>query len=130
VNLRRTWARVFAKAPEVQDDVDEVPISLAYELQSKMFDQLATVSIAAVGLSVTLLGSLLRGAPPQNWLVVVMFGMAGFTAVVGNNHLIEGLHRKQPTKVKSKIYVRVSLGLIALATGVLSSAVYVNAPGS
>jgi hypothetical protein len=61
-----------------------------------MFDQLATVGIAGAGLSVTLIGSLLRDSPPMVWATVVAFGMAAMTAVSGNIRLIESLRRRRP----------------------------------
>ena len=108
----------------VEERLEDVTADLPYELQSKMFDQLATVSIAGAGLSVTLIGSLLRDASPIVWLSVIMFGLAAMFAISGNNHLIEGLIRKRPTLRRTKTYVGLATGLIGMAIGILSMSIY------
>ena len=109
---------------DVEERLDAVSADLPYELQSKMFDQLTTVGIAGAGLSVTLIGSLLRDAPPFVWLPVVLFGLAALFAVSGNNYLIDGLFRRRPTLQRSKLYVGLAVTLIGMATGTLSTAVF------
>ncbi len=109
---------------DVEERLGEVSADLPYELQSKMFDQLAAVGIAGAGLAVTLIGSLLRGAPPIVWLPVVLFGFAALFAISGNNHLIDGLFRGRPTVRRSKLYVNLAVGLIGMAVGTLSMTIY------
>ena len=89
-----------------------------------MFDQLAAVSVAGAGLTVTLIGSLLRSAPSLVWLPVILFGIAALLAVTGNIKLIDGLFEKRPTLVRSKIYTQLAVGLIGMAIGMLSMSVY------
>ena len=120
--LQERWRESLGK--DVEERVEEVSADLPYELQSKMFDQLAAVSIAGAGLAVTLIGSLLRSAPPVVWLSVILFGTAAVFAVSGNNHLIDGLFRRRPTLQRSKLYVGLCVGLIGMAIGSLSMSVY------
>lgn len=108
----------------VEERVDQVSADLPYELQSKMFDQLAAVGVAGAGLAVTLIGSLLRSAPAIVWLPVILFGSAALFAISGNNHLIDGLFRRRETLRRSKLYVGIAVGLIGMAIGSLSMAVY------
>jgi hypothetical protein len=108
----------------IEERLDQVSADLPYELQSKMFDQLTAVGIAGAGLAVTLIGSLLREAPPIVWAPVVLFGFAALFAISGNNHLIDGLFRRRATLRRSKLYVGLSVGLIGLAIGSLSTAVF------
>jgi hypothetical protein len=108
----------------VEERLAEVSADLPYELQSKMFDQLAAVGIAGAGLAVTLIGSLLRGAPAIVWMPVVLFGLAALFAISGNNHLIDGLFRRRETLRRSRLYVGLAVGLIGMAVGSLSMSVY------
>lgn len=120
--LRQRWRDSIGA--DVEEQTDKVSADLPYELQSKLFDQLATVSVAGAGLTVTLIGSLLRNAPSAIWLAVICFGLAAQFAVSGNIRLIDGLFRKKPTLQRSKIDVGVSVGLIGAALGILSLSAY------
>lgn len=120
--LREHWRESIGAG--VEERLDQVSADLPYELQSKMFDQLAAVGIAGAGLAVTLIGSLLRDAPPIVWIPVILFGLAALFAVSGNNNLIDGLFRQRPTLRRSKLYVGAAVGLIGMAIGSLSMSVY------
>lgn len=121
-SLREQWRESMGEG--IDERLDEVSADLPYELQSKMFDQLAAVGIAGAGLAVTLIGSLLRGASPIVWLPVILFGSAALFAISGNNHLIDGLFRRRETLRRSKLYVGMAVGLIGMAIGSLSMAVF------
>lgn len=108
----------------VEEDVSAVSADLPYELQSKMFDQLAGVSIAGAGLTVTLIGSLLRGASAAVWMPVIFFSLAAMIATSGNMKLIDGLFGRRPILASSKIYTALTVGLIGMAIGALSMSVY------
>lgn len=122
--MKEFFTRSSARNVEVAEPLDQVSADLPYELQSKMFDQLATVGIAGVGLSVTLIGSLLRDSPPMVWATVVAFGMAAMTAVSGNIRLIESLRRRRPALKASKTQTGLAMGLIGAGIGFLSMEVY------
>jgi hypothetical protein len=126
-SFRVRWQE--AMGTNVEEDISAVSADLPYELQSKMFDQLAAVSIGGAGLTVTLIGSLLRGARGPVWIPVVAFGLAAGIAVVGNIKLIEGLFSRQPVFVRSKIYTAATVALIGMALGALSMSVYYDAKG-
>src|SRR5215212_6566313 len=98
--VRQQWRESIGA--DFEERHADVSADLPYELQSKMFDQLAAVSVAGAGLTVTLIGTLLRDAPPVVWLPVILFGTAALLAVTGNIKLIDGLFAKQPTFVRSK----------------------------
>ena len=122
--FRQRWRR--SSDTGVEERLGEVSADLPYELQSKMFDQLTTLGLAGAGLTVTLIGSLLRDAPVIVWLPVFLFGLAAIFAVSGNNNLIEGLFRHRATIRRSKIYVGLATGLIGIAVGMLSMSVYIE----
>jgi hypothetical protein len=121
-SLRQQWRESLGEG--VEERVDQVSADLPYELQSKMFDQLAAAGVAGAGLTVTLIGSLLRNAPGIVWLPVILFGAAAFIAISGNSILIDGLFRQRATLKRGRLYVAAAVGLIGMAIGSLSMAVY------
>jgi hypothetical protein len=120
--MRERWQESFGT--NVVEDVSRVSADLPYELQSKMFDQLAALGLGGAALTVTLIGSVLRGASPVIWLPVIAFGLAAMFAVTGNIRLIDGLFGGRPTFVRSKIYTAVTVALIGVALGALCMGVY------
>ena len=108
----------------VDERLDAVSADLPLELQSKIFDQLATVSIAGAGLSATLIGSILADADPFVWLSVIFFGLAAITALSSNIRLIDGVFRRRPVLKRSKLDVQIAMGLIGVAIGILSMSIY------
>jgi hypothetical protein len=109
---------------DANEPIADTSADLAYELQSKMFDQLATVGIAGAGLAVTLIGSVLQDEPNDVWLSVVFFGIAAVTAISGNQRLVDGLTVRQPCLRRAKRDMQIALTLIGVAIGWLSMSVY------
>ena len=109
---------------DVNEDIEAVSADLPYELQSKMFDQLAALGIAGTGLTVTLIGSILRNAAAIVWMPVIFFALGAVIAVVGNIKLIEALFHKQAVLVQSKLYTTATIAFISMALGSLSMSVY------
>ncbi|WP_310473782.1 hypothetical protein [Sandarakinorhabdus sp.] len=91
-----------------------------------MFDQIANVGIAGTGLAVTLIGSTLRDAPPVVWLSVVLFAGAAFTAIGGNQKMIDSLSKRQPCLQRSKRDMGMATMLLGIAVGWLSMSVYLE----
>lgn len=116
------WRKSAGDAPD--ERLDAVSPDLPFELQSKVFDQLATVSIAGAGLTVTLIGSLLHDASRIVWLSVVCFALAALTALDSNIRLIDGLFRRRSVLGRSKRDVQLAMALIGMAIGILSMTVY------
>ena len=102
----------------------EVSPDLPYELQSKLLDQLATVSVAGAGLAITLIGSLLQGAPGSVWISVIFFGLAALTAVGGNVRLIDGIFNRKAVLRRSRLDVQFAMAMIGAAAGFLSMEIY------
>ena len=121
-SLRERWQESLGT--HVVEDVSRVSADLPYELQSKMFDQLAALGLGGAGLTVTLIGSILRNSSVIVWLPVIGFGLAAMLAVTGNIKLIDGLFGGRPILVRSKIYTAVTVALIGFALGALSMSVY------
>ncbi|MFV1918160.1 hypothetical protein VPH46_01895 [Sphingomonas sp. MJ1 (PH-R8)] len=124
--MRRLLRRSDRESAEEvsQERPAEVSPDLAYELQSKLLDQLATVSVAGAGLAITLIGSLLQGAPGSVWISVVFFGLAALTAVGGNVRLIDGIFHRKAVLRRSRLDVQVAMAMIGAAAGFLSMEIY------
>lgn len=115
--------------PGLGDAVNEIggqqtSADLPYELQSKMFDQLAAISVAGAGLTVTLIGSVLKGAKGPVWLAVIEFGFAALAALAGNIWLIQDLFEGKDGKKRSKITTAICVAFLGMAIGSLSMSVY------
>lgn len=112
-----------ALAP-VEERIEEISPDLPYELQSKMFDQLTGVGLAGAGVTITLIGSILRDAGPAVWIAAIEFGIGALLAVSGNVSLIDKLYQKQPTHRRSKIMTLVSVAFIGMGIGSLGMSVF------
>ena len=109
---------------DIPERIEDVSADLPYELQSRSFDQLAAVSLAGAGLTVTLIGSVLQDAPPVIWLSVVFFGLAAVTAGSGNRVLITSLFERKPALRKVNLYGQIAIMLVGMAIGSLGVSVY------
>jgi len=108
----------------VDERLESVSADLPFELRSKIFDQLATISIAGAGLSVTLIGSLLQNESRIVWLSVILFGLAAITAVSGNMRLIDGLTRRRSVLRRTRLDAQIAMGQIGMAVGILCMSIY------
>lgn len=130
--MRRSVSR--AKADDaITERPEDISADLPYELQSKMLDQLATVSVAGTGLAITLIGSVLQTASRDVWVSVALFGLAAVTAVGGNVRLIEGIALRRPVLQRSRFDISMTMTLIGAAIGYLSLVVYsgnIDAPAA
>ena len=105
---------------------DRTSPDLPFELQSKMFDQLAGISIAGAGLTVTLIGSILKNAPGIVWLAVIYFAIAAIVCITANIGLIEGLFESKDRRKRNKWLTAVAVMLIGMGTGSLGASVYLD----
>jgi hypothetical protein len=96
---------------------------LAYEMQSKMFEQLAAAGVAGAGLTITLVGTILQGSVLV-WLATFEFALAGIAALAGQTKLIEGLAEKKPVWRRARMISAIAVLLIGMGVGSLSMTVY------
>jgi hypothetical protein len=108
------------------EPIEGTSADLPYELQSKLYDQLAAISIGGAGLTVTLIGSVLAQAPGVKWLAVVEFGLAAFAAIVANVSLIQKLFERKASPRSNKWMTALCVLLIGMAVGSLSMSVYLG----
>ncbi len=113
----------MAKTSEAPERIEETSADLAYELQSKLFEQLATVSLGGAGLAITLAGSILRDSPLV-WLSVVEFGIGALIALSAHQGLIGRLFDRKPARRRAKTMTSICMMLIGMGVGSLGGAVY------
>ena len=108
------------------DPIQGTSPDLPFELQSKLFDQLAGMSIAGAGLTVTLIGSILKDAPGIVWLAVIYFAVAAIVCITANLSLIESLFEKKHRRKRNKWQTAIAVMLIGMGTGSLGASVYLD----
>lgn len=113
----------MAKAQQTPERIEETSADLAYELQARLFEQLATVSLGGAGLAITLAGSILRNSPLV-WIAVIEFGVAALLAVSAHQGLIGKLFDRKPTRKRSTVMTGVCMMLIGMGVGSLGTAVF------
>ena len=110
---------------EDQSIVDSISGDLPYELQSKLFDQLAAGGIAGAGLTITLVGTILNGSALV-WMSTIEFATAALIALTGQTYLIDGLFDRKPVRKRSKWVTAISVTLIGMGVGSLATSVYLE----
>lgn len=116
------------ETPELSERIEETSADLAYELQAKLFEQLTTVSLAGLGLTITLSGTILSGAR-LTWMSSVVFGIAALIAISAQQDLIGHLFDRRAVRKRSDLMTRLCLISVGMAAGSLATAVFLEGPG-
>lgn len=90
---------------------------LAYELQSKLFEQLAAMGVAGAGLVITLKGSILSGASGLIWIAAAEFALGAFVAFGAQLTLIEGMFAANISRRRLQIMLVIAVLLIGMGIG-------------
>jgi uncharacterized membrane protein len=112
-----------AKPEAPPRDGSDVSADLPYELQSKLFEQLATMGVAGAGLVITLKGSILSEASALIWMGAVEFGLAALVALSAQMGLIEGLMARKVSRRQNQIMTILAVVLIGMGVGTLGTSV-------
>jgi hypothetical protein len=98
---------------------------LAHDFQFRTLEQLTNLSLGGAGVTVTLIGGILKNVGPFVWLATVEFAIGAFAALVGQidltNMLLAG---KNPER--SKYYVMAAVFFLAMGVGSVSTSVFVS----
>ena len=108
-----------------QAELDRISPDLPYELQSRMFEQLAAAGVAGAGLTITLVGTILKGSA-LIWLATVEFTLAAIVAFAGQSQLIASLGARKPVRRTTQITVMIAVMLIGMGVGGLGMSVYLE----
>jgi hypothetical protein len=113
-------------APGCLNSIAEASADVAFELQSKLFEQLATLGVAGAGLVITLKGSVLSGASAIIWAGAVEFGLAAMVALVAQMSLIEALFSRRFNRRVMQIMAMIAIVLIGMGIGTLGMSVFLE----
>lgn len=100
--------------------------NLAYELQSKLFEQLAAMGVAGAGLVITLKGSILSGASGLIWIATAEFALGAFVAFGAQLILIEGLFAANLSRRRLQIMLIIAVLLIGMGICSLGMSVFLE----
>ncbi len=115
------------------DPPDQTPVrtdvsaDLPFELQSKLFEQLATMGVAGAGLVITLRSSILSEASAIIWLGAVEFGLAAMIALAAQVNLIEELFQRKHARRTTRRMTFLAVLLIGMGVGTLGMSVMMSA---
>jgi hypothetical protein len=107
-----------------------VSADLPYELQSKLFEQLATLGVAGAGLVITFKGSILRDASALIWMGAIEFGAASLIALAAQIGLIEGLLSRRLSRRRIQLMTISAVVLIGMGVGTLGTSVFLEGKAS
>ena len=98
---------------------------LAHDLQFRTLEQLGNLSIGGAGVTITLIGGVLKNVGPLVWMATVEFGIAALAALLGEidltNHLLQG---EEPTRTKN--YTLTAIFLLSMGVGSLATSVFLS----
>lgn len=98
---------------------------LAHDLQFRTLEQLANLSIGGAGVTITLIGGLLKNVGPFVWIATFEFGIGALAAIMGEvdltNHVLEG---KTPTR--TKYYTMAAIFFLSMGVGSLATSVFLS----
>jgi uncharacterized membrane protein len=112
--------------PAAAQDDHGFSADLPYELQSKLFEQLATMGVAGAGLVITLRGSILSDASALIWMGAVEFGLAALVALAAQMGLIEGLMARKVSRRQNQMMTIIAVVLIGMGVGTLGTSVFLE----
>jgi hypothetical protein len=107
-----------------QDSAASRAGEFAYEVQLRLFEQLTTISVAGAGLTITLIGSVMKDIGLLGWLSVIWFGLAAICALPGQFALAQQFDFTGPPRRTYRItavlaVIFIGMGIGALGTGVV-----------
>lgn len=98
---------------------------LAHDLQFRTLEQLTNLGIGGAGVTITLIGGVLKSLGALVWMATAEFGIAALLALVGQIDLTSHLlANKEPRRTRVYTLIAVlflAMGIGAIATDVLLS---------
>jgi len=104
---------------------DKSSRALAHDFQFRTLEQLANVSLGGAGVTITLIGGLLKNVGPFVWIATAEFAIGALAALLGEieltNRLLEG---KDPAR--AKYYIMAAVFFLAMGVGSLATSVFLS----
>jgi hypothetical protein len=98
---------------------------LAHDLQFRTLEQLTNLGVGGAGVTITLIGGVLRNLGPFVWIATVEFGITAFAALLGQVDLTNNvLLNKEPTRTRN--YTMVAVFFLAMGVGSLATSVFLS----
>lgn len=98
---------------------------LAHDFQFRTLEQLTNLSLGGAGVTITLIGGLLRNVGPFVWIATVEFGLGAFAALLGQvditNQMLVG---NEPAR--AKYYTMAAVFFLAMGVGSLATSVFLS----
>jgi hypothetical protein len=96
--------------------------SLGHDLQFRTLEQLTNLGIGGAGVTITLIGGVLKNMGAFVWIGTAEFAIAALIALVGQidltDHVIAG---KEPSR--TRVYTMIAILLLAMGVGSLATSV-------
>jgi hypothetical protein len=98
---------------------------LAHDLQFRTLEQLGNLSLGGAGVTITLIGGLLKNVGPFVWMATAEFAIGALAALLGEVDLTNCLlQEKEPTRTKN--YTMAAVFFLAMGVGSLATSVFLS----
>ena len=111
-----------AEPQEIDEPAGRTSRDLAHDLQFRTLEQLTNLGIGGAGLTITLVGGLLKNLGALVWIATAEFGITALMALVGQidltNHILMNTDPK-----RTRIYTLIAVLFLAMGIGSLGTSV-------
>ena len=117
---------VPAPCTAVDERLGEISPDLPYELQFRAFEQLTNIGIGGAGITITLVGGLLKNSGPYVWLAAIEFLVGALVALSAQSAVIEHLFARKAFRKKARMLTAIATVLIGMGVGSLTMSVLLD----
>jgi hypothetical protein len=109
-------------AEEDQETLAQSSRDLAHDLQFRTLEQLTNLGVGGAGLTITLIGGLLKNMGALVWIATIEFGISALIALVAQIDLTNNLLVAQEPK-RTRVYTLVAIMFLAMGIGSMGTSV-------
>jgi len=99
--------------------------SLGHDLQFRTLEQLTNLGIGGAGVTITLIGGVLKNLGALVWISTAEFGIAAFTALIGQIDLTNNVLQGKEA-VRTRTYTMVAILFLAMGVGSIATSVLLS----
>jgi len=111
-----------AKPKESVEPPPRSSSDLAHDLQFRTLEQLTNLGVGGAGLTITLVGGILKNLGALVWIATAEFGIAALMALVGQIDLTNNILMNTDPK-RTKTYTLIAVLFLAMGIGSLGTSV-------